>query len=288
MKSEIPVIFGNIKLILSVHERLQEKLADTINKFDFSKEKGTTLCSGIAILFKEYADNFRVYDQYAANWQNSVKLLLKNRESNSNFKKFEQSTSNTTNRLMLDDFLVKPIQRLLKYSLLFKEMSKNTEESSPDFKYIQEVKEKFEEISNIVNQSTGELLRDSSIKEVAKLIDNFPGGNLNDGQRAIVKQGKVMKMNPQLKLQQRHLFLFSDLLIYCKGKKRFDCKGVIELKDCLVSEIDDRSELKKIKNENLFGFSIVNLTSKRKIGFYCKTESEKSKFPSFLFFILFY
>lgn len=64
----------------------------------------------------------------------------------------------------------------MKYSLLFGELLKGTEEEE-DKTIIQQAVNKFEEISNIINDSTDNFEKQESMKEAIKLIDNFPVNN---------------------------------------------------------------------------------------------------------------
>lgn len=48
----------------------------------------------------------------------------------------------------IEDLLIKPIQRLPKYVLLFKDLIKHTEKDHPDYLNIQNSLEQFEKINN--------------------------------------------------------------------------------------------------------------------------------------------
>jgi hypothetical protein len=65
------------------------------------------------------------------------------------------------------------VQRFLKYSLLFGELSKGTLEEEDKNVILQSIK-KFEEISNVINDNTDNFEKQESMKEAIKLIDNFP------------------------------------------------------------------------------------------------------------------
>lgn len=95
-------------------------------------------------------------------------------------------------------------------------------------------------------------------------------------------EGMLKKQNPHKnKVQDRYIHLFNDILIYSRPKstmktllnsgQMYECKGVLPLKICLVTSMDE-----KLKNGSL-GFNIVKLDNKRKYIFFAESEAKKNE-----------
>ncbi len=84
---------------------------------------------------------FKIYFEYLNNFTVSMAEVKKLKQSNETFKDFILKIRKNKNygNLDLEDFLIKPVQRLPKYVLLFKQLLKKTPNEHPDFHNIKRV-----------------------------------------------------------------------------------------------------------------------------------------------------
>ena len=76
-------------------------------------------------------------------------------QKNPEFTHFIEELQQTqTKGLLLKDFLIKPVQRILKYPLLFREMLKETAEGSEDHTVLANVLEKINAIATLINEAS--------------------------------------------------------------------------------------------------------------------------------------
>jgi hypothetical protein len=79
----------------------------------------------------------------------------------------------------LDDFLVKPIQRLPKYVLLFKDLLKHTDADHPDYAFIAASLEKFQLVNEENNKSMDRFMNRLRLQEISGY---FEGVDLMDSE----------------------------------------------------------------------------------------------------------
>ena len=113
-------------------------------------------------------------------------------------------------------FLITPVQRLLRYSLLFKDYVKHTPESHSDYKGAVEVLEKFDELAAEVNNN---IRKDQNNKKLAEIVSSI--ANLPKDVKALVlspdhifvREGFLNKVCRKTTMK-RYFWLFTDMLMY--------------------------------------------------------------------------
>jgi len=150
--------------------------------------------------------------------------------------------------LNLLGYLIKPVQRICKYPLLFRELLKNTPKDHADYPNIENCFTKVQEVAEYVNEKQRS---NESAKKMVELQDNlvdFPKGFvIVSPSRKFMREGNFIKVNDRGKQQDRTLFLFNDLILYCKAQifKRttYTYKGHIPLNVALVVDVPDSQEI---------------------------------------------
>lgn len=123
-----------------------------------------------------------------------------------------------------------PVQRVLRYKLLLEDLKKKTPENHPDYKGLEEVLEKISVLAKDVNEA---LKTEENYRKLMKIQKNFVGNvkNIVVENRQFLKEGtltKVCRKENKQRLEitsvhillnnffsnQRHFFLFSDVLVY--------------------------------------------------------------------------
>jgi hypothetical protein len=133
---------------------------------------------------------FKMYFEYCNKFQDSREIYQKMNESNHRFVLWIKSLEFTKelNNLDWNSQIIKPVQRLPKYVLLFKDLKKNTDVSHPDYKNIELCLKKFEEINHENNAKMNNCLRILRLEELDKKFSNQLKINLLDISREFLEE----------------------------------------------------------------------------------------------------
>uniref|UniRef100_A0A915DGK9 Uncharacterized protein n=1 Tax=Ditylenchus dipsaci TaxID=166011 RepID=A0A915DGK9_9BILA len=167
---------------------------------------------------------FCAYGTYCSLLKSSQAKLEELERTKPETKKIINDMSNVTNKrqFKLQDLLVVPMQRLLKYSLLLKILMKNTSDIAEHSK-LDSALEAMNDINNYVN----EMKRDHEAIEVIHrlhnsvvMMDGTPPGPFSDYGR-LLEDGvvKLSDFEEGMRAKQRYVFLFEKLLMICKQQK---------------------------------------------------------------------
>ncbi|KAI8064289.1 Dbl homology domain-containing protein, partial [Gilbertella persicaria] len=132
---DIEIIFAFIPQLISLSTTLVERLHDTVGTCleDDSKKNqisiGKTFCD-----LEKYFD---IYIYYTVNFEKSRKHLRKASSSIVYRQLVQDSISQKkTNRMLLADYMIAPIQRITRYCLLLTDLQKHSNKSHRDYVYI--------------------------------------------------------------------------------------------------------------------------------------------------------
>lgn len=145
-KEESDKIFSNIESIFLFHKEFYSNLKKSFENFT----KTTKVANGI---FK-MLPFFKLYYLYCNNFHHSSEEVesMKNNQHPFTERIKKMEFTEEMQNLDLSSLLIKPVQRLPKYVLLFKDLIKNTEQTHPDYHDISECLKRFQEI-NVENNS---------------------------------------------------------------------------------------------------------------------------------------
>ncbi|XP_077778708.1 guanine nucleotide exchange factor VAV2 isoform X3 [Podarcis muralis] len=233
---EMEAIFINLEDLIKVH-------------FNFLRAIDVSMMSGgssLAKVFLEFKERLLIYGEYCSHMeyaQTTLNHLMANREDVQ--QKIEECTLKVQDgKFKLQDLLVVPMQRVLKYHLLLKELLSH----SSDRPEKQQLKEALEAMQPVKLEEYGRPKIDGELKV-----------------RSIVNHTK----------QDRYLFLFDKVVIVCKRKGyNYEQKDIIEL--FCYKMTDDPMNNKDIKKWS-YGFYLTHLQGKQGFQFFCKTEDMKRK-----------
>jgi len=164
--------------------------------------------------------------------------------------------------------LIKPVQRLCKYPLLLRELIKNTNTDHPDYKPLEKAFKKTSLVVDEVNESkrVAENLR--KLLHIERYVEKKSNLKIVTPGRMFIKEGALTKVSPHGKHQERHFFLFSDMIMWSRKhtiKNTFEFKGFAPLGRCSLSDARD------IKN----GFYITRSDTQKRYSIYAKDADEK-------------
>lgn len=222
-KEQISIIFGNIETIIGI----SMKFYDAISK-QYSN-KFTMLNSKFADIVVKMQPFFKLYFAYCNNYAEAneyLTVLLSDKKNNSSFIDFLQKVefSIELEKKDLSSMLIKPIQRLPKYVLLFKELRKSTQESHPDYKEITKALENFDALNQENNRKMMEDLNKLKIFELQEKFEKSLGFPLLDGKRRFLEEEPLVVLNDNKADLSVIAFFFTDLIIVAEKPMIGDLK----------------------------------------------------------------
>uniref|UniRef100_A0A8C6JQ76 Uncharacterized protein n=1 Tax=Melopsittacus undulatus TaxID=13146 RepID=A0A8C6JQ76_MELUD len=262
---DMEAIFINLEDLIKVH-------------FSFLRAIDVSMMSGgssLAKVFLEFKERLLIYGRYCSHMeyaQNTLNHLLANREDVR--QKVEECTLKVQDgKFKLQDLLVVPMQRVLKYHLLLKELLSHSSDR-PEKQQLKEALEAMQDLAMYINEVKRDKETLKKISEFQSSIENLQVKLEEFGRPKIDGELKVRSIVNHTK-QDRYLFLFDKVVIVCKRKGyNYELKEIIEL--LFHKMTDDPMNNKDIKKWS-YGFYLIHLQGKQGFQFFCKTEEMKRK-----------
>ncbi|XP_050342458.1 protein still life, isoform SIF type 1 isoform X4 [Nymphalis io] len=155
--AEINALFGNIQEIVTFQRQFLQNLEEALeaepnfNHFELSNQfKNVLFAVGNAFLY--YVNHFKLYSSFCASHSKAQKVLHPN-EGNQALQEFlaarnpKQQHSST-----LESYLIKPIQRILKYPLLLQQLRNLTDVNSEEHLHLVEALKGMEKVAEHINE----------------------------------------------------------------------------------------------------------------------------------------
>lgn len=261
-------LFGNISDVLTVNCDFWE--SHLLKVLLEARENRTPLNpSDMKDGFKRFGELFGSYTKYCTEQKNCTEYMKARYADNDLFKTFVvwAETQKQCNRLKLTDLLVKPMQRLTKYSLLLQAILRKTEEDRQrrDLlemiagvdKFVSHVnvtlRHKHDQerlnaiVAKIESYDAVESPNDECLRYIQEYYDNFdlrapmPGCS-PDHTRTLIMQS-VLKLKDSTRMDVECL-LFTDLLLICKPSKRMEKYKIIKppmrVDRMIIQELKDK------------------------------------------------
>ncbi|XP_033215051.1 protein still life, isoforms C/SIF type 2 isoform X5 [Belonocnema kinseyi] len=155
--AEINALFGNIQEIVTFQRQFLQNLDHAIemeadfNNFEHpSQFKGVLFSIGSAFLY--YVNHFKLYSSFCASHSKAQKVLHPN-EGNQALQEFLQARNpRQQHSSTLESYLIKPIQRILKYPLLLQQLRNLTDERSEEHRHLIEALKGMEKVAEHINE----------------------------------------------------------------------------------------------------------------------------------------
>ncbi|XP_040180003.1 guanine nucleotide exchange factor VAV2 isoform X9 [Rana temporaria] len=268
--AETAVIFINLEELIKVH-------------FNFLRTIEMSIMSGgstIGQVFLDYKERLLIYGEYCSHIEYSQQTLDQVMVMRDDVKiKIEECSMKVQDgKFKLQDLMVIPMQRVLKYHLLLKELLSHTSDC-PERHTLREALEAMQDLAMYINEVKRDKETLKKIGEFQNSIENLQVKLEEFGRPKIDGELKVRSMVNQAK-QDRYLFLFDKVVIVCKRKGyNYELKEIIELLSHKMT--DDPMNNKDIKKSHgkmwSYGFFLVHLQGKQGFQFFCKTDDMKRK-----------
>ncbi|XP_053984020.1 uncharacterized protein LOC128879156 isoform X2 [Hylaeus volcanicus] len=176
----------------------------------------------MANTFIKHNSGFKVYTEYCTNYPRTVSVLtdLMSREETANA--FRERQAALGHALPLGSFLLKPVQRILKYHLLLENLSKeygadceSRENEAKGRKAIEAALAAMTGIAKHINAMKRRHEHAVRVQEIQSLLYGWPGPDLTTSGE-LVAEGRFRMLGAKA---PRHAFLFDRMLLLTKKKE---------------------------------------------------------------------
>ncbi|XP_005732851.1 T-lymphoma invasion and metastasis-inducing protein 2-like isoform X1 [Pundamilia nyererei] len=156
-KDEMEALFGSLPEMLDFQrvflQTLEERIAACPNFSSLeTPEQFKKLLFPLGGSFLYYADHFKLYSGFCAN-HIKVQKVLERAKTDAAFKQFLEARNPTNQHSSsLESYLIKPVQRVLKYPLLLRELVSLTDAESPEHTHLTEALRAMEKVASHINE----------------------------------------------------------------------------------------------------------------------------------------
>ncbi|XP_029281190.1 pleckstrin homology domain-containing family G member 1 isoform X2 [Cottoperca gobio] len=197
-------LFGNIQDIYHFNRDLLHDL-----------EKCNADPVAIAECFVSKSEEFHIYTQYCTNYPRSVAVLTECMRNKALAKFFRERQESLRHSLPLGSYLLKPVQRILKYHLLLHEIANHMEKDTETYEVVQEAIDTMQRVAWHINDMKRKHEHAVRLQEIQSLLTNWKGPDLI-GYGELVLEGTFRLQRAK---NERTLFLFDKLLLITKKRE---------------------------------------------------------------------
>ncbi|KAM9707718.1 pleckstrin homology domain-containing family G member 3-like [Menidia menidia] len=200
---QVSALFGNIEDIYEFNSELLQSL-------DMCENDPVA----IAQCFVNKSEYFEIYTQYCNNYPNSVATLTNCMRSKTLAKFFRDRQAALKRSLPLGSYLLKPVQRILKYHLLLQEIAKHLDPDEEGCEVIQEAIDTMTGVAWYINDMKRKHEHAVRVQEIQSLLINWKGPDLTT-YGELVLEGTFHVLRAK---NTRTLFLFEKMLLITKKR----------------------------------------------------------------------
>jgi len=274
---DISMLFSHLEDILVVNRALLEKLTFRIAKWSVVQKIGDVFTETLSV--PVHGLDFRkVYNDYTIGYNNILETLDRCCKEKSAFKRFIQNGEKMfwgVGGNTIQAFFILPVQRIMRYILLFKELIKFTRPDHPDYPDLCATLREMECICVDVNENQRkedmEKKRVQALVAVQGKVEPKLKDLVSEG-RYLLREGVISQFDVEDEtVKERYYFLFNDiLLITKKAKNKYQMRQHIALASVRLKDIPD---------SNFLGHQIQNAfemhTPSKTIMFLAMTPEDK-------------
>lgn len=213
-KNELQSLFSNVVQLLQVNCELLEEM---------EKRQSEKVVTKIGDLFLNMRSLLMLYGVYCSNQPTTAVLLANLEKNNPRFREFlkECSVKPECNHLLLNDFLIQPMQRICKYPLLLANIAKYTVKEDSDYDDLNSALETIKTEVQRINERAREVENVMKLGEIQGKFASTEELDLVAPTRHFIAEGAVTLIVKHKSIENANLFLFNDILIVgVPGKKR--------------------------------------------------------------------
>ncbi|XP_035301111.1 pleckstrin homology domain-containing family G member 3 isoform X12 [Cricetulus griseus] len=219
---QVSALFGNIESIYALNSQLLRDL-DSCNNDPVA----------VASCFVERSQEFDIYTQYCNNYPNSVAALTECMQDKQQAKFFRDRQELLQHSLPLGSYLLKPVQRILKYHLLLQEIAKHFDEEEDGFEVVVDAIDTMTCVAWYINDMKRRHEHAVRLQEIQSLLINWKGPDLTTfGELVLEATFRVHRVR-----NERTFFLFDKILLITKKRgDHFVYKGHIPCSSLMLIE----------------------------------------------------
>ncbi|CAD7691980.1 unnamed protein product [Nyctereutes procyonoides] len=260
-------IFSNISSIYRFHGHflLPELQTRITQEWDTNPRLGDIL--------QKLAPFLKMYGEYVKNFDRAVELVSTWTQRSPLFKDIVQSIQkqDVCGNLTLQHHMLEPVQRVPRYELLLKDYLKRLPRDAPDWK---DAERSLELISTAANHSNAAIRKMEKMHKLLEVYERLGGEeDIVNPANELIKEGPIQKLSAKSgSAQDRHLFLFNSMILYCVPKLRlmgqkFSVREKMDISGLQVQDI--------VKPNAAHTFIIKG--RKRSLELQTRTEEEKKE-----------
>ncbi|XP_029454361.1 pleckstrin homology domain-containing family G member 3 isoform X2 [Rhinatrema bivittatum] len=200
---QVSALFGNIEDIYELNSELLQDL-------DSCHNDPVTVAS----CFVEKSQDFDIYTQYCTNYPNSVAALTECMRNKLLATFFRERQEELKHSLPLGSYLLKPVQRILKYHLLLQEIAKHFDVEEDGYEVVEEAIDTMTGVAWYINDMKRKHEHAIRLQEIQSLLLNWKGMDLTTyGELILEGTFRVQRAR-----NERTLFLFDKALFITKKR----------------------------------------------------------------------
>lgn len=201
---QVSTLFCNIEDIYEFNSELLEEL------------ENCTSAHMIAECFVMRSEEFDIYTVYCMNYPSSVSVLRECMKNEELVQFFRERQAVLSHSLPLETYLLKPVQRIMKYHLLLQELAKHFDKNAPGYEVVEEAIITMTAVAWYINDMKRKQEHAVRLQEIQSKLVNWQGPDLS-GFGELVLEGTFRVQRVK---KERAFFLFSKMLLITK--KRMD------------------------------------------------------------------
>ncbi|KGL84061.1 FYVE, RhoGEF and PH domain-containing protein 4 [Tinamus guttatus] len=205
-------IFSNISSINVFHS---EFLLPELEK----RMQEWTTTPRIGDILQKLAPFLKMYGEYVKNFDNAMELVKTWTERSPLFKFIIQDIQKekVCGNLTLQHHMLEPVQRIPRYEMLLKDYLRKLPQDSPDWK---DAEKSLEIISTAASHSNSAIRKMENLKKLLEIYEMLgEEEDIVNPSNELIKEGQILKLAARnTSAQERYLFLFNNMLLYCVPK----------------------------------------------------------------------
>ncbi|XP_032074081.1 pleckstrin homology domain-containing family G member 3 isoform X2 [Thamnophis elegans] len=200
---QVSALFGNIEDIYELNSELLQELDSCHND-----------PVAVAQCFVHRSQDFNIYTQYCNNYPNSVAALTECMRNKQLAKFFRERQEQIRHSLPLGSYLLKPVQRILKYHLLLQEIAKHFDREGDGYEVVEEAIATMTCVAWYINDMKRKHEHAVRLQEIQSLLINWKGPDLTTyGELVLEGTFRVHRVR-----NERTFFLLDKILLITKKR----------------------------------------------------------------------
>uniref|UniRef100_A0A8C5T076 Pleckstrin homology and RhoGEF domain containing G1 n=1 Tax=Malurus cyaneus samueli TaxID=2593467 RepID=A0A8C5T076_9PASS len=226
---ERSALFGNIRDIYRFNSELLQDLENCEND-----------PVAIADCFVSKSEDFHIYTQYCTNYPRSVAALTECMRNKALAKFFRERQEALQHSLPLGSYLLKPVQRILKYHLLLHEIENHLDKDTEGYDVVLDAIDTMQRVAWHINDMKRKHEHAIRLQEIQSLLTNWKGPDLTSyGELVLEGTFRIQRAK-----NERTLFLFDKMLLITKKRdEMFAYKAHILCGNLMLVEVIPKEPL---------------------------------------------